>query len=328
MRGNWLRMTKPLHPKSLLFALAIAGAMSTSRANILVAEGFDYAVANNTNMNGVAENGSGLQGNWTVTNTFTTSGVASSLYQTTGLSFGSIYGNTTGGALRQTTTFQATNAQSVATVQLSLATPVTGELWGSYLVNYSAISNASGGFALEGISTSATGASTYFASAMLSNTPITSRQLQVAYDTTLTSSSAAIAFQTNTTYIYISKYTNVGTTLTGGGPGVATTWVMSQAQYETWVAGGATEGTLTANSLATRTESVTSGQFNFDSNGYLTLKTDAPNFNGNSVTATYDEVLYGTSLNDVYKAIPEPSATALLFGAGVSVFLFRRKRTI
>lgn len=320
---------KPLHHKSLLFALAIAGAMSSAaHAEVLVAEGFNYSGTNNSNINGVTETGTGLQGSWAVTNTFTTSGVANSLYQTSGLSFGSIYGSTAGGALRQSTTFQSTNAQSIATVQLDLTTAVTGELWGSYLVNYATISLANGGFALEGISTSAGGASTFFASAMLSNTPATSRQLQVAYDTTLTSSSAAIAFQTNTTYIYISKYTNVGTTLTGGSPGVATTWVMSQSQYETWVAGGATEATLTANSLATRTESVTSGVFNFDDNGFLTLKTDAPNFNGNSVAATYDEILYGTTLGDVYKAIPEPSATALLFGAGVSVLLFRRKRVV
>lgn len=321
-------MTKKfLLPKTLFCALAVAGATTSSQATLLVQESFNYGGSAISNMNGVAETGTGLQGNWTVTNALPSGGLASSAYQTTGLTFGSNYGTTSGGALLSTTRFSGSNAATTATVQLDVN--ATGEVWGSYLVSYNTISSSNGGFAQEGIATSAAGTTINLTSMMQSNTLATDRKLQVGYDSSVTSSISNTAFLTGTTYIYISKYTNVGTAPTVGTPGVATTWVMTQAQYDLWVTGGATELTLTANSLVTRTETVTSGSaILFDNTGFVTLKTDAPNTNNAQVVAIFDEVRYGTTLSDVYSAVPEPSATALLFGAGVSVLLFRRKRTI
>ncbi len=321
-------MTKTsLLPKSLLCALAVAGAATSSQATLLVQESFNYGGSTIANINGTTETGTGLQGNWTVTNALPGGGLASSAYQTTGLSFGSSFAAGTGGALLQTTRYSGSNAQSSATVQLDITT-TTGDIWGSYLVNYTTLSNGASGAAIQGIGTSSTGATVNLGNRVNTNATAGNTTTSVFYDSTLTTSAASTLISTSTTYMVLSKFTNVGTTLSGGSPGVATTWYFTQTGYESWLTiGGGLEANLSTYAVKSGSDTVTSGQINFDSNGFLTLKSDAPDINNFQVVAVFDEIRYGTTIYDV-GVIPEPSATALLFGAGVSVLLFRRKRGI
>jgi len=305
-------------------AAAVVVPVQSSQASLLVYEGFNYGGSGISNLNGTAVTGTGLQGNWVVTNVLPGGGSASSAYQTTGLSFGTSYGTTTGGALLQTTKFSGSNAQTSLTAQLN--TSRTGDLWGSYLASYTTMDLGNGGFVQEAIGTSSTGATTQLGNNVNSNASAANRNLGVKYDTTGTNSGNT-SFLTGTTYLLISKFTNVGTALSAGTTGVATTWVFTQAGYDTWVAGGATEATMNANAFRVQSDAaVTSGTFNFNSSLYLTLKTDAPDFNGEQTVAVLDEIRYGTTLVDVYAAVPEPSTFGLL-GVGLgALWVLRRKK--
>ena len=97
------------------------------------------------------------------------------------------------------------------------------------------------------------------------------------------------------------------------------------AQYESWLAGGATEVGLDSNYSVRVNDTATSGAFTYDSNGYLVFRADAPDNNGSSTTLTVDEVRFGTTLADIY-AVPEPSVfSSLVFAAGVISFSRRRR---
>ena len=76
-------------------------------AVVLVYEGFDYSLANNATINGASATGFGLQGNWAVTNDLpkngSNSGSASSVYQTSGLSFGTAFAPTEAGSVKLNT---------------------------------------------------------------------------------------------------------------------------------------------------------------------------------------------------------------------------------
>lgn len=315
-----MKRTNLVFPAFCAFAASIA----SSQASLLLYEGFNYGVADGTTINGVGSTASGTQENWAVNNTIAGGGSASSVFKTSGLSFGSNF-TTTSGALLMTTSYNGgQNNASAATVKLNVST--TGTLWGSYLVNFTSIGLASNGSFLAGIGSSATPAdasAVNFKSAMISNAAPTDRKLANGYDPASTASTN-FQFLTGTTYLFISKYTNVGTALSAGTTGVGTTWALTLAQYETWLAGGATEGTLNANSsIRVSDAAVTSGTFSFDQGGYLTLRADAPDNNGSQLVATVDELRFGTALGDVY-VVPEPSVA--LLGLGSGLLAFRRRR--
>jgi hypothetical protein len=312
---------KALHTYSrthsvLLGALLLA--TPSLKATLLVYEGFDYGSSAITNINGTAStagtgSATGTQGTWTVTNVLPSGGSASSAYQTTGLSFGTNFATSSGGALLQTSKYSGTNAQSVATLQLN--TTATGTVWSSYLVNYTNIDLASGGSGQAGLSGTASGASTYFSASLSSNTTVASRVVGARYDATASTGASSLA--TGTTYLFLSRLTNVGVNLTASITGVMTTWVFTQSGYDTWVTtGGGLESNLNTYAFKVQADSaVTTGIYNLDSTSYLTLKTDAPDSNNSQTIAIYDELRYGTDLTDVTSAIPEPSTYAAIFGA-------------
>ncbi len=314
---------KALHPTSLKHSLLLVGAtllaVPSLQATLLVYEGFDYGGSAIANIHDTAGTATGTQGNWTVTNVIPSGGAASSAYQSTGLSFGSNFATSSGGALLQTTRYSGANAQTSATLRLNTTT--TGTLWGSYLVNYTALALAGSGAAVQGIGTDSTGATVNLGNRVNTNTVATSRTTSAFYDNSLTTSGAT-AFLTGTNYLVLSRFTNVGTTLSAGAPGVATVWYFTQSDYDNWITtGGGLESNLTAYAFKTQTDSVTSGLISFSDSGYLTLKTDAPDNNTASQgTAVYDELRYGTDLSDVVgAAVPEPSSYAALAGLAALV---------
>jgi hypothetical protein len=312
---------KSLPSKSILCAAALACGLTSSPAALLVYEGFNgYTVGNISGQATV--NTTGLQGNWAAGNV----GGGTATYTASGLSFGSNFLSVAGGALNTTTNYSGATSTGLASVRLSTST--TGVLWNSYLVNYSEISLAGGGSAMVGLG--ASGASPdRFRSYMTTNTVAADKLVNASYDSVV-GTTQKFNFNINTTYLMLSSYTNVGSALSAGSPGVATTWVFTLAGYDAWVAAGSNEtGANGLNTFASAkaTDSVSSSTYLFDNNSYVTLRSNAPNTNGFGVDAIYDEVRYGTTLGDVVSVVPEPSVS-LLFGAGVSVFLFGRRRRL
>lgn len=302
--------------------LALASA-PLAHATLLVYEGFNYNLTNNTSINGAAGTATGTQGNWTVSNVTG----STSLYQTTGLTFGGNFPTGTGGALRQSSTWNSANTnQTTATLRLDTST--TGTLWSSYLVNYSAISASNGGFARQGVGSDAAGSTISLSSQLYTNTLSSDRKLGTGYDVSPTAS-ANTAFATGTNYLIISSFTNVGVTLGGGTNGVATSWAFTQAGYDNWVTlGNSAQSALDTYAFRKVSDTATSGTYGFDSVGYISFQTNSPDFSGHNITALYDELRYGTTLADVTASpIPEPSAYAAILGAFALAGVAARRRS-
>jgi len=317
-----------MKPNRIAFPLAVSIlAMihpSPLKAEVLLLESFNYGLANNASFNGVAATGTGLTGSWTVAN----SGTASSVYQQTGLTFGANYA-TGAGALLTTSTYSGGNSFTTATVQLNVST--MGTLWSSYLINWSAVSLSGGGSTVMGIggfAAPADNSDIMLRSQMVSNTVASDRKIGSGYDATATLSGNT-NIVTGTTYMYVSKYTNVGTPLSTGTTGVATTWILTLDQYNAlYSAGNLTEAGLNGAGAVMQKISdpaVTGGTFNFNGSRYLTLKADAPDSNGHQTNATWDEIRFGTEIADVVTVVPEPSV-ACLSGIAAGFLGFRRHR--
>jgi hypothetical protein len=123
----------------------------------------------------------------------------------------------------------------------------------------------------------------------------------------------------------VSRFTNVGTALSGGTPGVAHTWIFSAAGYDSWLANGASEASLNTYALNFATESVSSGTFTFDNTRFTQFASFALTGTGTNV-ATFDELRYGSTLSDVMAVIPEPSSALILLAAASSLVLIQRRR--
>lgn len=104
----------------------MAAMLASAQATLLLYEDFSYGVSDGMTMNGVATSATGLSGNYSFLNAS-----GSSLYSTTGLSFGINYLPTSGGSVLLSAT--GNNAYSVITATLSAST--TGTLYSSYLPN-------------------------------------------------------------------------------------------------------------------------------------------------------------------------------------------------
>jgi hypothetical protein len=134
----------------------------------------------------------------------------------------------------------------------------------------------------------------------------------------------------NTTYMAISVFENVGESLSGGNPGVASVYVLDEAQFENFVANGRSEGNLTGRAtgsaadqvFAFATETITSGTYNFADANFLGLSSYQQ---GGEVIGTYDELRWGTDLDSI-TVIPEPGTLALMGLSLIALALFRRRR--
>lgn len=307
-RMKTLRLSRHSLFAALTTALALASAgLTSARANLLIYEGFtgytsgqlagqnpnDYTVGLNKTVAYYDGNSPSRAGGFTLT---------------TGLTFGSL--QTSGGAL-------AFNASTnVIGTSLNLGTSFSGTLWSSYLVNFSTQGNDAANGALIRIGgTPQDSTGSRFTS--WADSRASSKNVAVGYASGGTGINGNAALVPGTTYIIISRFTNVGATLSSSSPGVATLWALTEAQFANFLAAGGDEAALTLTSVtATASHSVSSGTYSLS--GALSLVTV-------NDTGVFDEIRFGSSLADV-TPVPEPGSSALFAGLGglLLCFFYRR----
>ncbi|MDA3874914.1 MAG: PEP-CTERM sorting domain-containing protein [Kiritimatiellae bacterium] len=245
----------------------------------------------------------------------------------TGLTFGSLA--TSGGAA----SFSIPGKDlSVVGVEMNLASSVTGTVYSSMLFNFSA---------LDGNSVSLSGMRVADDQALNTNVRLSTyanSHETSAYSPGVNYNSAtnAIAGQTlaaDTTYMSISIFENVGEALSAGNPGTGSVYVLTEAQFEDFVANGRTDANLTgratgsgANQVtAFASESLTSGgPFNFANGNFMGLASYS-HVSGTELAGTYDEFRWGTDLDSV-SVVPEPNTLVLMGLSVLALALFRRRR--
>jgi hypothetical protein len=220
----------------------------------------------------------------------------------------------------------------VLSASLNLSQAGTGTLYSSYLVQFTTLSTTpNGGGNQVRIKNTGNNTNLFQASAKTASATFTPG---VAYgnNTPVNAVKPAegAAMTTGQTYLVVNTFTNVGSALSVGTPGVATTALFDLASYTTWVNAGRNEsGEFGLSSLALRTasETVTSGTYTFaNTNKALQLTTFSGS--GTGQNAIFDEIRFGTSLDDVVVAVPEPSTYAAIAGfltLGSALIVRRRK---
>jgi hypothetical protein len=210
---------------------------------------------------------------------------------------------------------------------------VSGTLYTSFLLNIaSGITTASSSGLRINNSQNASGSTAFFQSygdTSSSTAPGNAYGLNASQVNGSTPATTAGSLSLNTTYLVVGIFTNTGTSLSAGSPGLGTTYVMTLDQYNyfdshggitTSALAGATVGASGDNTIYSAvSSSVTSGAFTLQTGGGIQFAIGNAQV---SQTVYFDEMRVGTSLSDVAPA-PEPSAAVLLLG-GISFLALRR----
>lgn len=277
-------------------------------ASLAVYEGFNgYQTGDLTGQSVV--NTMGLSG------TYGTAGESSAYtvwYQTGGLSFGDV--QISGGSA------WCIGYNASATVGIASSVAVQGTMWSSYLVK--AGGSDFGGNVLVATSNNASG-TLYGRSAASAGTLPGVTYGESNWNGALSGSSRLVK---DTTYMVVSKFTNVGTELSASQTGTLQEWILTLDQFQSWEANGLSEGYLAAAATGTGSDQIyaitgvsvsDSGTYTFDSQSSIRL---AGEFTNN---ITFDELRYGTQLSDVI-VVPEPTGLALAL-LGMTVLVGRRR---
>lgn len=304
----------PLHALGVS-AFLLAASFVPSQAALLVYEGFNYTTG--STLNTITPNAStvGLD----KTTAYAGNGASNYTVQS-GLTFGSL--TTTGGSITSSASVTAVGA-----AKLSLNTYV-GTLWSSYLVSFSSISNtAVGNGALTRVSndTSNNGErfNSYADSRIPSGSPSTN--LGIAYNAASNITVGTTSLSLDTTYILISKYTNVGSAINAG-TGTGTLYALSLSQFNSFISAGGTESWLNSASIGTGASDVTGrvSSTNNASSTYLFQSGAYAQFVNVNDGVTFDELRYGSTLTDVVP-VPEPGTVGLVTAGALGVFLSLRR---
>ncbi|OJU98316.1 MAG: hypothetical protein BGO12_02680 [Verrucomicrobia bacterium 61-8] len=296
-------------------AMIFTAFTTSSQAALLVYEGFNYSAG--LALNTITPNAStaGLD------KTVAYAGNGAVNYVTgSGLTFGAL--TTSGGSISS-----AASVTAVGAAKLSLNTYV-GTLWSSYLVSFSSISNtAVGNGALtrvaNDISNNGERFNSYADSRIPSGSPSTN--IGIAYNAASNITVGTTALSLDTTYILISKYTNVGSAVNAG-TGTGTLYALSLSQFNSFLSAGGAESWLNSASIGTGASNVT-GRVSSTNNAnstYLFQSGGYAQFVNVNDGVTFDELRYGSTLADV-TPVPEPGTLGLAaLGVGTA-FLLRRK---
>lgn len=218
-----------------------------------------------------------------------------------------------------------------ADVYLGTATTYTGTLYNSYLVKLNTTPTTS--TTVEGrVSDSTAALGQRFISAADSRVTTNGTRPSVSYDNS--DASGGIPTLTTTplgtieTYLMISKFTGVGSTLTDVNQAFATLYILTASQFDSFIAAGGTESYLDAATIGSSGTQITGRATDGNNN-----TSGTPDFgNGDFVqyltissSGTIDETRYGTTLADVIPLIPEPSSFALS-AIGSLLVVLRRNR--
>ncbi|MDR1279727.1 MAG: hypothetical protein LBK99_02755 [Opitutaceae bacterium] len=338
-------MKTPLHPKTpsaprssplasrrsfvaSTAATAIALFLTAqAHATLLVYDPFDYGSAGgDLSKMTVNEAATGLDGSWT------RGQWNNEIYrEVTALSFGDIPVN--GGRLSQGSGW-ANGGESIKIG--SAAQAATGTLYLSYLFRIDAGGDRVGGGAAARVQIGGLQAQAVASAADSTSTAL-------AYGSATTGGSQSL--QGWTTYMAIAEFTNVGTALSSAAPGNATLWVVSENQYNWFVAnGGVTATTLNAasignsgaNTVTSRvTTTLTSGTVALTGASLTVGLNPQKNDTGGDVYFRIDEIRLATTLQEALTgtqvgggSIPEPGVWGAIAGiVGLAAAFISRKNS-
>jgi hypothetical protein len=311
-------------------ALAAAGLFSSgASAAPVVYEGFNYDLADGATITATtAITGTGYTGNYIPVGT---SSAETITYATTGLSFSTF--PTSGGALVASA---LGDGMSLAGTLASTST-ITGDLYASYLVQFSSFSTSTNPTFSEVRVADTSGAfggtARFRTQAEGSANGVTPPG--IGYDSGATASGGS-ALSTGQTYLVIARYTNVGAALDSTTQGTSTLYVLNTDQYDDLNANGGvtqanldavgrTVGTGATNIVARVSDAaVTTGTFSFNGGNFTQISVAPGNTPGQTEALKIDEIHFGATLADVL-VVPEPASLASIAFAAVPAFLRRRR---
>lgn len=220
--------------------------------------------------------------------------------------------------------YRSNSGGTTIAAQLNLSSSVTGTLYSSYLVNIDAAGTNSSSFTEVRVTTNSgdSGANSRFRSQPDSSVADQNGP-GASYSGNTGPAGVGTALALDTTFMVISRFTNVGTALSAGTPGTATTFVLDASQYLAFQATGYSESYLDSGAVTARISSTpltSGGTFAFANGNFVQIGGI-----GTTSGITYiDALKFGSDLTSVV-TIPEPSAAALVILGSIAGFARRRR---
>ena len=293
---------KTMSSVRMLLAATVGGAMLTSASSlsaaVLVTEPFDYAVGDLAGNNG----GIGWAGEWTETDPDGTATVTVS-----GLAFSDM--PVAGAAAEIRITNNTGFVDVIANRALGVDVPTGEDLWISFLYSQPDAPLAS--------TSSRTAELRHGPSLKMRIKPKNggSQGVALAYDSTFAANGTK-NIQDGDTYLVVVRFGDVGQA-TGK---VALMWVLDAAGYDSVKADGITQAELDSANILSLSDAHADRSLGIGDVVQLTVS-DSSN---TSFAAVYDELRYGTAVEDVAIVIPEPAGLVLLSLGGAMALRRRR----
>lgn len=281
-------------------------------AAVLVYEPFNYGLSGGDSLEGAAAEGEGLQGNYRITNTSSEDQQGEAVFRSEGIELGAVnFPPQHGGAMQFTAPAESSGGKSSSKAEVALkASPVTGTLYMSYLVNFSEISrNDASGVVCRIVDRDAGGASSnprlQAAAESFSNGGRATSRPAVAVGSKFQDYEGAWHCLPRVTYLVLTRFERVGEPLSAEAPGVAELWIFDAQKFDAWHDAGALADRLGEFSLAHIKQTQASGVFSFGEPAWIQWMAASGN-NGatTNLVVTVDELRLGTELADVLTQAP------------------------